>query len=160
MDSVQSWYWGHGRLGSYSVVWFSYLALNDPTNTTYVSSYVAKDGVPIVSACNSTILSVRPIGQPGTTSGRYPPHTGDVPDGFQLQFDLGPGNGWLMANVSVGTVIAGDGEYYNRWTGNMTGEIVQSKSRRSERSCAVRSTAATQDTLTGMAIFEQFAMMA
>lgn len=151
MDSVRSWYWGHGRLGPYSIVWFSYLALDDPTNTTYVSSYVAKDGKPLVSACNSTILSVRPVGRPGTTGGRYPPHVGDVPDGFRLQFDLGLTE--LRVNVSAGTVVAGDAQYYMRWTGDITGEIVQDKS---PDACGC-----LQDSpLTGVAVFEQFALVA
>lgn len=161
MESVQSWYWGHGRLGPYSLVWFSYLALNDPTNTTYVSSYVAKDGQAIVSSCNTSLLAVRPVGSAGTTGGRYPPHVGDVPEGFRLQFNLGT-EGLLKVNVSAGTVVAGDGDYYMRWTGNMTGSIVKSESQPQD-ACAAGGTKATPvaqpSLLAGVAAFEQFALV-
>jgi len=161
MESVRSWYWGHGRLGSYSLVWFSYLARDDPTDTPYVSSYVAKDGRVIVSACNALLLDVHPVGRAGTTGGRYPPQVGDVPEGFRLQFDLGTGV-VLMVNISAGTVIAGDGEYYMRWTGTMTGKIVKSESRL-QSACAAggakTSPASQPSSLAGVAIFEQFALV-
>lgn len=142
MDSVQSWYWGHGRLGPYSIVWFSYLALNDPTNTTYVSSYVARDGQILASSCDASALTVRPIGSPGTTGAQYPPRVGDVPDGFHLEFDLGGSNGWLHVNASAEQVVAGDGQYYIRWTGSLTGEVQ------------------TGPLPTGVAVFEQFTLVA
>ncbi|KAJ5612090.1 Hydroxyneurosporene synthase [Penicillium lagena] len=161
MESVQSWYWGHGRLGPYSLVWFSYLALNDPTNTTYMSSYVAKDGQAIVSSCDISPFAVYPVGSAGTTGGRYPPHVGDVPEGFRLQFDLGT-EGLLKVNVFVGTVVAGDGEYYMRWTGNMTGKIVKNESRLQD-ACAAGGTntiPVSQPSLfAGVAVFEQFALV-
>ncbi|KAF3399974.1 hypothetical protein F1880_007998 [Penicillium rolfsii] len=148
-QSVQSWYWGHGQIGPYSVIWFSYLALNDPSNTTYVSSYVARDGQVLVSACDSTMLTVRPLGD-SETSARYPPHAGDVPDGFHLEFDLGQ-EGWLKANVS-GTRIAGDGQYYFRWAGKMTGEISRARSGQKQTASRMKSI------LTGSTIFEQFVL--
>lgn len=164
MESVQSWYWGHGRLGPYSIVWFSYLALDDPTNTTYVSSYVARDGEVLVSACDSSLLTVRPFGSPGTTGGRYPPRVGDVPDGFRLEFDLGDSNGCLRVNVTVEQVIAGDGQYYMRWTGNMTGEVVQIQSEKLEGACAAAQSGGSQyvtreSSLAGVALLEQFALV-
>ncbi|KAJ5367912.1 uncharacterized protein N7496_007672 [Penicillium cataractarum] len=154
-DSVQSWYWGHGQIGPYSVVWFSYLALDDPSATTYVSSYVARDGEVLVSSCNSSILTVRPTG--GSENGaRYPPQAGDVPDGFYLEFDLG-NEGWLKANVS-GTRIAGDGKYYFRWAGDMTGEVSQSGADQNHDTNAVGGSAKTKSLLAGSAIFEQFVL--
>lgn len=131
------------------MIWFSYLALNDPSKTTYVSSYVARDGQVLVSCCNSTMLTVRPIGD-SETSPRYPPQAGDVPDGFHLEFDLGR-EGWLKANVS-GTRIARDGKYYFRWAGEMTGEVSQSVT---DQGDIVRG---TETLLTGSAIFEQFVL--
>ncbi|KAJ5166099.1 uncharacterized protein N7482_004880 [Penicillium canariense] len=149
-ESVQSWYWGHGHIGPYSVVWFSYLAVDDPSHMAYVSGYVARNGAVLVSSCNSTLLSVRPTGAFGT-SARYPPRAGDVPDGFHLEFDLGD-TGWLRANVS-GTVVAGDGKYYVRWAGKMAGEVVQSGGKPGYD-------AATQSQLHGSAVFEQFVVAA
>jgi len=168
MDSVRSWYWGHGRLGAYSIVWFSYLALNDPTNTTYVSSYVAKYGQVLVSACKSDLLTVRPIGSPGTTGGRYPPRLGDIPEGFQLEYDLGKANGQLRVKVSMRTVVAGDGEYYMRWTGDMVGEVIKSESVGSEEACPASprndtknrdDTKSSSSSLTGVAVLEQFVLI-
>jgi hypothetical protein len=164
MDSVQSWYWGHGRLGAYSIVWFSYLALNDPTNTTYVSSYVAKEGDILVSGCKSDLLTVRPIGSSKTTGGRYPPRLGDIPEGFHLVFDLGEAIGHLRANVSMRTVVAGDGEQYMRWTGDMVGEVIKSESEQPEEIWAAgpRNDASNGDglpLLSGVAVFEQFVLV-
>lgn len=106
-----------------------------------MSSYVARDGQVLVSSCDSTVLTVRPMGS-SETSARYPPQAGDVPDGFHLEFDLGI-EGWLKANVS-GTHIAGDGRYYFRWAGNMTGEVSLGDDKESM--------------LTGSAVFEQFVL--
>lgn len=163
MESVQNWYWGHGRLGPYSIVWFSYLALDDPTNTTYVSSYVARDGELLVSTCHASALTVRPCGRAGTTGGRYPPRAGDIPNGFHLEFDLGESNGWLKVNVSVEQVVAGDDQYYMRWTGNMTGEVVQMQSSMPEV-CGTANSIKTdhrtnESSLSGAAVFEQFALV-
>ncbi|KAF7712413.1 Uncharacterized protein PECH_004338 [Penicillium ucsense] len=99
--SVSSWYWGHGQLGSYSVVWFSYLALNDPQHRE--------------------------------------------------------------ANVS-GTRIAGDGEYYFRWAGHITGEICEGSSAANgqDSSCLQASGGASIVTdeamMAGSAIWEQFVL--
>lgn len=145
LDSVKSWYWGHGRLGSYSIVWFSSLVPNGTATATYVSSYVARDDEVLVASCNTSVLTVIPIGAKGTTGGRYPPHAGDVPDGFQLEFDLGEDHGSLKATISAEAVVAGDGKYYIRWTGNATGEIVGGTT--------------PQSSLDGVAVFEQFALL-
>ncbi|KAK5807015.1 hypothetical protein VI817_001273 [Penicillium citrinum] len=146
-DSVRSWYWGHGRLGLYSIVWFSYLAINDPTNTTYVSSYVAHNGEVLISECDDSLLTVRPTGRSNTTGDRYPAFVGDLPDGFKLDFVL-PENTRLRVNVSTRVKVAGDGEYYMRWTGNMTGEVVEMNP----------SPVIQESSLTGVAVFEQFHM--
>ncbi|CAG7927319.1 unnamed protein product [Penicillium olsonii] len=159
MESVESWYWGHGRLGPYSIVWFSFLALNDTTNSTYVSSYVAKDGNVLVSACDASLLTVRPVGSPGTTGGRYPPMAGDIPEGFHLDFDLGE-EGRLLVNVSMRAVVAGDGEYYVRWTGDLAGEVSRSEST-SRGPClpSSESEEGREDALIGIAVFEQFVVL-
>lgn len=142
-DTVQSWYWGHGHLGPYSLIWFSSLTLNDPSNKAYVSGYVARDGQILVSSCASSVLTVRPMGS--GSSARYPPRVGDVPDGFGLEFDLGDGK-WLTANVS-GVRIAGDGRYYFRWAGDMTGVV------------GVEDGEEVEAGLDGSAIFEQFVLV-
>ncbi|KAI2787103.1 hypothetical protein POX_f07462 [Penicillium oxalicum] len=162
VDSVASWYWGHGQVGPYSVVWFSYLASNDTNGKEYVSSYVARNGTVLVSSCHADALRVVPTGSSGT-SARYPPRAGDVPDGFLLQFDLGA-EGWLMANVS-GTRIAGDNRYYFRWAGSMTGQIYESGpgDAGAEWCSQVASdenvVPGSQSVMSGRAIFEQFVLV-
>lgn len=79
------------------------------------------------------------------SSARYPPRVGDVPDGFGLEFDLGDGK-WLTANVS-GVRIAGDGRYYFRWAGDMTGVV------------GVEDGEEVEAGLDGSAIFEQFVLV-
>lgn len=163
MDSVRSWYWGHGRVGPYSIVWFSYLALNDPSSTSAVSSYVAKDGQVLVSGCASSGLTVCPYGNDsaGSTGSRYPPHVGDVPAGFRLEFDLGSDE-WLVVNVTAGEVVAGDGQYYMRWTGGLAGEVVQRQTGMPE-ACGSSGPVAVPEmgsaSLTGVRVFEQFALV-
>ncbi|KAJ5207534.1 Hydroxyneurosporene synthase [Penicillium cf. griseofulvum] len=158
IDSVQSWYWGHGRLGPYSIVWFSYLAINDTTNTTYVSSYVAKDGEMLVSACDPSVLTVRPVGR-GTT-GRYPPRARDIPEGFIMEFDLGEA-GQLNVNVSARTVVAGDEEYYMRWTGDMVGEVESEGGGGGpkEETGGPDVHSSSSSSLAGVAVLEQFVLL-
>ncbi|CAG8389389.1 unnamed protein product [Penicillium salamii] len=160
MESVESWYWGHGRLGPYSIVWFSFLALNDTTNSTYVSSYVAKDGNALVSACDDKLLTVRPIGAPGTTGGRYPPKVGDVPEGFHLDYDLGEEIGHLKVNVLTRALVAGDGEYYGRWTGDLVGEVVKpGNDTCGPCSPGSENGSGEETSLVGVAVFEQFVVV-
>jgi hypothetical protein len=79
-ESVASWYWGRGRLGPYSVVWFDGV---DTKGTEHVAAYVAKEGKIIHSAKSGLI--VRPTG----ANAVYPPHRGDIPDGFHAKIDMG-----------------------------------------------------------------------
>ncbi|KAJ5110246.1 Hydroxyneurosporene synthase [Penicillium argentinense] len=146
---MTDWYWGHGTLGPHPIVWFSYLELNDTTNTTYVSSYVARDGETLVSSCNASALSVRSIGRANTTGARYPPYAGNIPDGFQLDFDL--------------YEKRSPPKYYMRWSGNLTGEVVEGEDTPSNLPCATKQLGAdrlVQDSnLRGVTIFEQFVIL-
>ncbi|KAJ5092646.1 hypothetical protein NUU61_007516, partial [Penicillium alfredii] len=144
-----------------------YLVLDDPTSTTYISSYVAKDGKVLVSSCKPSLLTVRPVGKPWTTGERYPPRVVDMPDKFRLEFDLGQANEWLRINVSMETLVAGDNEYYMRWTGALTGEIVRLESESSQEAGAVTrvrdhvgaGSATKNFSLAGVAVLEPFAMV-
>jgi hypothetical protein len=57
--------------------------------------------------------------------------------------------------MSLGTPIAGDGKYYLRWAGKMTGEVSQSGTAQSNNAKNGRD---TESLLTGSAIFEQFVL--
>lgn len=115
LDKLQSWYWGHGRLGPYSVVWYDMRA-ND--GTELVSSYVTHNGEVISSGCRSGGVKVRPYG--GDSD--YPPQpTLDDPAGFTVEFDLG-NKGLLKANVTI-THDVNNFPLYVRYIGTITGGI-------------------------------------
>ncbi|KAF7360020.1 hypothetical protein MVEN_00729600 [Mycena venus] len=139
-SNVASWYWGHGRLGPYSIVWFDFLALN---GTEYLSAYAAKDGKIIAASCESNSIRVRPIGQNAT----YPPvlSTGP-PSGYHITLDL-QNAGTLEVDVSVMEKIADSTPEYTRSVGNMSGVVVPVGAYKVESDPTV---------LGGKALFEQF----
>ncbi|KAJ7334030.1 hypothetical protein DFH08DRAFT_1019939, partial [Mycena albidolilacea] len=88
-ENVISWYWGHGRVGPYSIVWFDFLATN---GVEHVSAYAAKDGKILVSSCDLSSIRVRPTGENAT----YPPLlTTGPPSGYHITLDLGAEDGVL-----------------------------------------------------------------
>jgi hypothetical protein len=111
-EHASAWYWGHGRLGPYSVVWFDTVT---PTGEEYVSAYVSKDGE-IVYAHNSN-LTVRPTGAITT----FPPVVGDEPAGLAIQIDMGY-QGIMEINMT-NHLVSQQGDFYARSTGQMTGGI-------------------------------------
>lgn len=135
-DAVGSWFWGHGELGPYSIVWYDALT---QTGAEYVSAYVAKDGDIVAGSCKSTSIKVRPSG----AGDPYPPSlAGQSPSGnFHIDIDLGD-EGTMVVDVTPSTeivVVPGQiGEIYDRWTGKLKGGIVGKKS------------------YTGTALYEQF----
>ncbi|RDL41510.1 uncharacterized protein BP5553_01489 [Venustampulla echinocandica] len=113
-NNVASWYWGHGRLGPYSIVWFDAIATD---GTEYVSGYAAKNGNIISTTCAPAALKVRPINSP------YPPfiHT-PAPDAFSIVLDMGA-EGVLSVNLTMEMTIVDVPGMYNRWTGSMVGSV-------------------------------------
>jgi hypothetical protein len=133
-ENVISWYWGHGRVGPYSIVWFDFLATN---GVEHVSAYAAKDGKILVSSCDLSSIRVRPTGENAT----YPPLlTTGPPSGYHITLDLGAEDGVLELDVAaIQSLIATP--VYRRWAGNITG--------------AVGTEGAVE---AGVALFEQFAL--
>lgn len=114
-DNVDSWYWGHGRLGPYSIVWFDVLAAN---GTEYISSYAALNGEIITASCSG--IKVRPIG----INSQYPPViTSGDPAGFHIDLDLG-NLGVLSVDVTSTATVSPPVQLYTRWFGSMSGGIV------------------------------------
>ncbi|CZR53415.1 uncharacterized protein PAC_03293 [Phialocephala subalpina] len=116
-DNVGSWYWGHGHIGGYSLVWFDFLAVN---GTEYVSAYVSKNNKILASSCTPGSIKVRPTG----ANADYPPtvYTGN-PGGFSILVDLNDG-GEMSFNVSTDSIVAGAaGMVYTRWTGVLNGSL-------------------------------------
>ena len=113
-DNVSSWYWGHGRLGKYSIVWFDFLGLD---GTEYVSAYASMHGEIIVASCKDGSANVRP------SDGDYPPKANSTnPSGFSVELDLGL-DGILSVNVTVETILAEGETLYTRWAGSMVGRL-------------------------------------
>lgn len=118
---MQSWYWGHGRVGDYSLVWFDFL---DPDNNEYVSGYLAKDGAIVGQTCSD--IRVRPTG----VNSQYPPPNPGIglglnanPDSFHIEFNLTDGQ-VFEADVTQ-TAIVWEPPVplggYTRWIGPITG---------------------------------------
>lgn len=134
VESTEQWYWGHARLGPYSLVWFDAL---DLAGTEYVSGYVSSDGQALLSSCASNAVVARPWGANDT----YPPTiTTGLMQGMEVRFDLGNGE-MLIANVTTGTVVSA-ATGYARTLGSVQGGIVG------------------EELYTGRALFEQFALIA
>ncbi|KAK6069258.1 hydroxyneuurosporene synthase domain-containing protein [Seiridium cupressi] len=112
--AVDSWYWGHGRLGEYSVVWFDYLG---PAEEKSVSAYVAQDKNVLIAEPSG--IQVRPIGENST----YPPlSTTGAPGGFHVDVDVAEGT--LSFDVIGKEIIQGSSSgAYTRWVGWMTGGL-------------------------------------
>ncbi|KAE9365283.1 hypothetical protein N431DRAFT_387394 [Stipitochalara longipes BDJ] len=113
---VASWYWGHGRLGDYSIVWFDTLGAD---GNEYVSSYVSKHDKIIVSNCDAGSIKVRPSGVNST----YPPtvSTGN-PGGFTIKIDLGT-EGTMNVDVTATAVTLQGANLYTEWIGSINGSV-------------------------------------
>ena len=115
LEAVESWYWGHARLGDYSLVWFDAISSN---GREYVSGYVANDKEILEGSCSAGALKVRPYG----ANSDFPPHAfSGAPTGFTLDFDLGP-KGKVAANITSGLALIDVGPY-ERYIGEVTGVI-------------------------------------
>ena len=129
---VGSWYWGHGRLGPYTVVWYDALT---PTGAEYVSGYVARDGQIISVSCSGT--EVRPTGP----NSPYPPITGGGSSGdYHVEIDLGIKGTFIFDVTAKFHTVLAAGEVYDRWTGKLSGGVKGEK------------------TYSGTALYEQFAL--
>ncbi|KAJ7461326.1 hypothetical protein B0H11DRAFT_1736097 [Mycena galericulata] len=135
ITSLASWYWGHGHIGPYSLVWFDLL---DTSGTEHVSAFLSENGRIIFASCAPGSISVRPTG-PGRVNATYPPvlSTPD-PEGYRIVLSLprvdGGHEATLDIDVSVTFHIVRANPEYARLIGNLS----------------------TSSGLTGVALFEQF----
>jgi hypothetical protein len=130
VDSVGSWYWGHGRLGPYYVVWYDAVT---PAGAEFVSAYVSRDGRVVGAQCSG--IQVRPVGANST----YPPTmTAGNPANFYITIDVG-GSKRLEFNVSRECTTV-EIQPYRRWTGKLQGGFQES------------------ETWEGVALYEEFAL--
>jgi len=131
-DNLGSWFWGHGNIGPYSVMYFDGLT---PEGVESRSGHVTRDGKILLSGCNDVIA--RPMGINST----YPPtQSSGNPGGFHVEFDLGP-EGILAVDIKPNFIVIQALEVFTRWVGSVTGGIVG------------------QETYTGAALFEEFRLL-
>ena len=129
LEALESWYWGHARLGEYSLVWFDAISSN---GQEYVSGYVAHGNEILEGSCTASALKVRPYG----ANSDFPPHASSgAPTGFTLDFDLGA-RGKVEANITSALGLIDLGAY-ERYLGYVTGMVGAEK-------------------LTGKGLWEQF----
>jgi hypothetical protein len=109
-DMVQAWYWGHARVGPYSLVWFD--AINWEDTETF-SAYISRDGEIVSASCEETSVRVRPYGN--DTGDTFPPTTtSNYPEGITANFTLPAGEGILSLTFPNGLMVIEAGSY-NRW---------------------------------------------
>jgi hypothetical protein len=112
-------YWGHARVGPYSVVWSDALAPNGGNTTKeYFSGAVAKDGKLVAVSCAQGAVVVRPWGE----NDMYPPtFNSGPPQGLYITFDLGD-EGVLGLNVTRELIVVNVG-FYQRFLGSVKGGL-------------------------------------
>lgn len=110
-DAVSSWYWGHGRVGPYSIVWFDGISIN---GTEITSGYVSENGRILGLTCGTNNVQVRPI------NATYPPDLGSDPQGFTISIDV-EDRGVFAATVMTEHVLLAEEGAYMRWSGSISG---------------------------------------
>lgn len=115
-ESVTSWYWGHGRLGPYSIVWFDALAKD---GKEYFSSWISMNGTAVFQSCKDKSVVVRPW-MKDDTDPVYPPKSGDpAPDGYDIRFDVEEGQTFVARFHTSAIQLSTD--VYKRITGPLVG---------------------------------------
>ncbi|KAJ7222416.1 hypothetical protein GGX14DRAFT_428695 [Mycena pura] len=132
--SVSTWYWGHGRVGPYSIVWFDVF---DPTGQESVSAYVSKNDAIIVASCKPGSIKVRPMG-----NASFPPFVGAAfPEGYHMVIDMAD-EGTLTVNATINAPNIGANPVYFRGTAHLSAVVTPKKGKAT--------------TETGVALLEQF----
>ncbi|WWC85462.1 uncharacterized protein L201_000325 [Kwoniella dendrophila CBS 6074] len=116
---VHHWYWGHGRVGEYSVVW-SKMFLND--NTTKAGGWISKNDKIILSACfeNDDSVVIKPLGNNITDPPKKANNTHNI-QGFDITINTGNEQGIFQFQLKKNIRINGELGTYARWIGNFTG---------------------------------------
>ncbi|PLB47420.1 hypothetical protein P170DRAFT_478268 [Aspergillus steynii IBT 23096] len=109
------WYWGHVRIGGYSLVWYE---LVSKFGGKYYSSYLARDGEVLTANCANNTLRVQPFDKDGVY---LPPDDFSLPAGFIVSAYV-PGEGQFTVNVTndVLFLVIPD-PVTRRWIGHATG---------------------------------------
>lgn len=117
--NLNQWYWGHGRAGDLSVVWFDYLS---KSNESVVSAYIARNNTIIHSACSG--VTVRPFG----LGVEYPIPLGSnaTIEGYNISIDAGSVGEYKFTITATQQIVAPF--LYNRWIGTLEGGLVGEES--------------------------------
>jgi len=108
-------FWGHVQFGPYSVVYFLVLS---QTETVYTSVYVSKSGNILLTSCDSSDITITPVGS------SFPPTQSETPTGFQLAINLGSSGNLEVEITDLYDILIRNGEtVYFRWAGNVEGGI-------------------------------------
>jgi hypothetical protein len=119
-NDVKHTYWGHARVGPYSVVFSDgqIPIAGGPNTTEMVSATVSKHGKFVELSCAEKAVVVRPWGG----NDAYPPTAGSAPPlGLELTFRLGR-NDILRLNVTNNLIID-DEPVYQRFIGSVEGRV-------------------------------------
>lgn len=125
VSSMARWYWGHARLGPYSLVWFDAF---DPNGTEYCSGYVAASAATAATLADSSVMASScaagaSVARAWGSVGAVPPNvTSGPPLGVEVGFDVGGGQ-VLRVNITTGTVMAGGQYGYSRLLGTLVGSM-------------------------------------
>lgn len=115
---MNQWYWGHGRSGELSVVWFYHLNSADQVSA---SAYIAKNNKIIHAACSG--ITVRPFGKGVTYPG--PPPAEVTIDGYAIHIDAGRLGEYAF--TATATQVLGVLFGYGRWMGTFEGGRIGGK---------------------------------
>jgi hypothetical protein len=112
-EVLGTWYWGHARLGPYSISWIDALTHD---MESFTSAYIALDGEILAADCG--IVRVRPTGGDLT----YPPtpDTG-IPTSYRIEMELGNGD-FLTADM-YGSATSLAFQDYTRYVGPINGTV-------------------------------------
>ncbi|KUI73015.1 Hydroxyneurosporene dehydrogenase [Cytospora mali] len=120
-DVLNQWYWGHGRSGPYSVVFFWIIQDN---GEIVASAYLTQHDQIIYSTCDPDSVVIRPFGTEGIV---YPvPFNGSASlKGLYVNIDAGEDIGQFAFTTLEENVIQTDGNpsTYRRWIGSFTGGL-------------------------------------
>ncbi|GJD04765.1 Hydroxyneurosporene synthase [Colletotrichum higginsianum IMI 349063] len=114
-DTFNTWYWGHARLGPYSLVWFDVVTKD---GREHFSSWITKDGELFTQSCQPNSVVVRPWGQ----NSEFPPTPKmPAPSGYMIQYDLGGGKAFVANFTSENIQLSTN--TYKRMTGPIVGGV-------------------------------------
>ncbi|WVF66678.1 hypothetical protein IAT40_001419 [Kwoniella sp. CBS 6097] len=128
---IDQWYWGHGRAGPYSVVWFSLIPKTGQADTKSLG-WVSKDGEVLYSSCGAggddTTITVRPYGEGVVFPIPGPNMTSNI-DGFDITFNPSQGGDGYGKGKDRGYAFRftkkvytqADFDQYARWIGTIEG---------------------------------------